>query len=269
MNRRDDVKRPGSGSKDTGGNGAGGNGAGKDAGEERAFDWAAARQRMMDVAAELGNGDSALSPEEMAAIWAQRAARFAQTPVEEDEEAHIDVVVIRLGREHFGVEAQHVFRIRPIDQVTPVPRTPAWIVGVANERGRILSVFDLRQFLNLPEAAETPAAQDDEAERSLVIVESEEMELAMITDGVLDIQSLPQSRVQTTTQALRGIPPAYVLGVADTVEQGPEAAQNNGAPEPNAVAGNGTRANVPESLVILDLPALLADERLIVREELV
>src|SRR4051794_3537750 len=38
--------------------------------------------------------------------------------------------------------------------VTRVPGTPSWVKGVANWRGRILGVLDLRDLLGVPESAD-------------------------------------------------------------------------------------------------------------------
>ena len=57
-------------------------------------------------------------PEVMREIWARRAARLAKVPEQEDEGEHIALVLIRLGQEIYGLEAQYVFDIRPLAQIT-------------------------------------------------------------------------------------------------------------------------------------------------------
>ena len=59
-------------------------------------------------------------------------------------------MVIRLGREVYGLETDYVFDIRPLESITHVPRVPDWVAGVVNLRGRIISVLDLQRFLGLP-----------------------------------------------------------------------------------------------------------------------
>ncbi len=212
------------------------------------IDWEQVRRQLDMNTQQPGDGAYAVPQEVMDQIWAQRAAQFAEIPESEDQGQQIDLVVIRLGRELYGLEAQYIFRIRPATQIAYVPRVPAWITGIANERGRILSVLDLRSYLGLEEM------EVDEEElatqRYLVVVETPEMELSLLADEVLDIQTLPISHVQQVTDTVRGIPKAYVYGLVPNVKD-----IHNGHNEGSA-------------LVILDLRALLSDEKLRIHEEI-
>jgi hypothetical protein len=84
----------------------------------------------------------AAAPDYVRQVWERRAARLAQLPEEEDTGERIPLIMIQLGQEVFGLEATYVFDIRPLQHVVPVPRTPDWVVGVVNLRGRIISVVD-------------------------------------------------------------------------------------------------------------------------------
>jgi purine-binding chemotaxis protein CheW len=207
----------------------------------RTFDWGSARRRIAVTNAILAELDEP-APEVLEQIWARRAALLAQTPVQEEEGEQIKLVLIQLGCETYGLDAQYIFEIRPATQITPVPRVPDWVAGVINLRGRVLSVLDLRRFFGLAQAEAR-----DENEMSpgpdLVIVETPSMEVALLANEVLDVEVLPASRVQDATDIVRGIRPEYVRGVVERQD------------------GDGL-------LVVLDLATLLADERLIVHEEI-
>lgn len=211
-----------------------------------ALDWSSARQRIAEANQALERLDE-ITPEMMHQIWAQRAAKLAEVPGEEDKGEQIDLVLIRLGREVYGLDAQHVSVIRQPDRITPVPRVPGWVAGIVNVRGRILSVVDLQRFFGLP------ASRDDQDSGSgisqLVVVEAPGMEVALLAQDVLTIEALPASQLEDATGTVRGLRPEYVRGVAE---------YNGGT----ATGGTGTM------LVVLDLPALLADERLIIHEEI-
>jgi purine-binding chemotaxis protein CheW len=205
------------------------------------FDWDSIRQHIAAVGAALERSDEA-APEVMEQVWARRAERLAQVPAQPDEGEQIQLVLLRLGREVYGLGAQYVFDIRPIEprSVTCVPHAPNWVAGVVNLRGRILSVIDLQRFLGLSPAESTDLST---ATRCLVVVETPEMELALLADEALPIETVSVSRIQDATGTVRGIRPEYLRGIAD---------RSNG-----------------DSMVILNLPALLADKQLIVHEEIV
>ncbi|MBN2002020.1 MAG: chemotaxis protein CheW [Anaerolineae bacterium] len=186
-------------------------------------------------------------------IWAKRALRLAQAPGEEDQGIHTPLVLIRLGVEIYALDARYVFEIRPAEQVTPVPRTPAWVAGIVNVRGRIVSVIDLRQYLGLP----TPQAPEEKHAQYLLVVETATMELALLADEVLAVESVPESRIQEAGDTMvLSISPDYVRGIV----------KNRTAHEP----GNALHAEPLHGAlwVILNLPALLGDKKLIIQEEL-
>ncbi len=194
-------------------------------------------------------------PETWRQIWARRAARLAEKAEDEETDELIELALVELGCEVYGLDVHYVFDIRPLKQITSVPRVPEWVSGVVNLRGRIYSVIDLTRFFGLSrdngdgaEQAQTPY---------LVIVETADMEVALLVDNVLTVDVIPASQIQDAADTVRGIRSEYVRGVATyNIEMaGKEDAALNAKEEP--------------MLVVLDLPALLADEKLVIHEEIV
>jgi len=208
----------------------------------KAFEREAARQHIAKASEALADLDQ-VSPEVMQQIWARRAARLAQVLSQEDEGEQMMLVLVRLGHEIYGLEAQYVLDNRPVEQITPVPRVPDWVAGVVNLRGRILSVVDLRRFFGLAPAE--PDVEDGSTVLYLITVETSDMEVVLLVDDVLSVEAIPASRMQSTT-GVQGLRPEYVRGVAE---------RKSGEQDASMV-------------VVLDLPALLADEQLIVHEEM-
>jgi purine-binding chemotaxis protein CheW len=212
-----------------------------DKGQRRAFDWESARKQITKASAAL-EGIGEIEPELMQRIWAQRAAQLAKPPIQEKEGGKIELALLQLGCEVYGVDVQYVREIGPAVQITRVPRVPAWVTGVANLRGHILSVLDLRRFFDL-----APIEAEDKdlitPFPDLVVVETPAMEVALLADDVLAIEPFSISQIQDIADTVRGIGSEYVSGVIT---------RDDGAP-----------------VAVLDLPALLADERLIIQEEIV
>jgi purine-binding chemotaxis protein CheW len=216
--------------------------------QEKTFDWEGVRQRIAATKAALEKVSE--TPQDvLERIWAQRAEQFAQVPVEEEVGSRVELVQVRLGREMYGLDAGYVFGIRPAEQITPVPRVPDWVAGVVNLSGRILSVVDLGKFFGLP-PSEPDEANDDLQTGYLLVVETPDMEVALLADEVLDVQDVPVSRIRDTADTVRGISPEYVVGVTERKIE-------------DEAAGEG------ELMVVLDLPSLLADDQLAIHEEVV
>jgi purine-binding chemotaxis protein CheW len=183
-----------------------------------------------------------ITPELLEQTWARRAEALAEEVAEDDGGEQLSVVLMRLGEEIYGLEAHYIYDARPLERITPVPRTPAWMAGVVNVRGRIYSVVDLARFLNLP-----TTSNGDGEKAYLVVVQSEALELALKVDTVLSVVALPERQLQETADTLN-IPPAIVRGVMQNDHEDPD---------------------LPTFLVVLDLPQLLSDPQLIIHEELV
>lgn len=61
-----------------------------------------------------------------------------------------EVVVFRFGSSHYALPLVAVAEIGRPPALTRVPGLPAWLPGVANWRGRVLAVVDLRPLLGAP-----------------------------------------------------------------------------------------------------------------------
>jgi purine-binding chemotaxis protein CheW len=90
-----------------------------------------------------------------------------------------DIVRFQLCGEPFAVEAGHVVEVLALGEPTPVPGTPAFLLGVINHRGRVVPVLDLR--------AQLVANADTDACAELtdaVAVSVGEMTFAIAAEGV-------------------------------------------------------------------------------------
>jgi purine-binding chemotaxis protein CheW len=216
--------------------------------QESTFDWEGAHRRIAAVEAVLA-GVGETTPETKERIWARRAAQLAKAPVEEDIGERVALLVVRMGREVYGIDVQHVRDIRSAGQVTPVPRVPDWVVGVVNLRGHILSVIDLPSFFGLARDGRNGNGNGNGTEGPyLVVVEVFEMEVALLVDEVMAVETFSAGRMLGASDTIRGITPEYVHGVIDSSEG-------------DAPSGMGL-------LVVLNLPGVLSDERLIIHEEI-
>ncbi len=227
---------------------------------ENLFDWEAARQRINQVRAAL-NEDKETRPEVLQRVWAERAVKEADAGVDIEGGAQVELVVVRLGRELYGLEASYVFRIDEVGQIARVPHVPDWVAGVANVRGRILSMFDVQKFLGLEGDSVSSREEQNGKENGqhalyFIVVETPEMELGLLVDDILSVITLPQAQIREATDTVRGIPLEYVRGVVEDVQDRLDDVLDD------------ARLNVKNAmLVVLDVRALLADDHLVIREE--
>jgi purine-binding chemotaxis protein CheW len=105
-----------------------------------------------------------------------------------------EAIVVRLGAGTFVIELTSVAEVGRIPVVTRVPGGPVWLAGVANWRGRILAVLDLRSMLG---AEPAPLARD----ARLVVLSSDGMAAGMIVDAVAGTTSLTDVAAWPTASA--------------------------------------------------------------------
>jgi purine-binding chemotaxis protein CheW len=126
---------------------------------------------------------------------------------QEQRESVTQVVVFQLGHELYGADIAVVREVSPLQRVTRVPRTPRYIEGVTNLRGRVIPVVDLRRRLGLPVTPHTKSTR-------IAVAELDGGQVGMIVDAVQEVLRVPSSCIEPPTQLLAKVESEYVLGVA-------------------------------------------------------
>src|SRR3970040_2438694 len=102
--------------------------------------------------------------EEVQRILKKRAEALARPLQERRPLAEpLELLVFSLAGERYAVDAAHVHDVVPLREITPLPCTPSFVLGVVNHRGRILTDLDFRRLFGLageevPEGARLVAA---------------------------------------------------------------------------------------------------------------
>ena len=100
-----------------------------------------------------------------------------------------EVVVVRLGGSRFTLPMDCVAEVGRPPALTRVPSLPNWLAGVANWRGRVLAVIDLRPLLG------TPAADLDRRAR-LVVLNRDGVPVGLLTEGVEGTLMLEEEAIE-------------------------------------------------------------------------
>lgn len=196
---------------------------------KRRIDWAELHRRQAAAAAALEGGWTP-APEETERILQERAKALAREEQKPSTEEAIEVVEFLLAQERYGIESAFIREVYPLREYTPLPGVPAFILGLLNVRGRILSVIDIRKFFALPEKGISDL-------NKVIIISSESMEFGILADAILGVRHIAKSELSRPLPALSGIGRDFIRGVAD------------------------------EYLVILDAFRILTDPSVVVYEE--
>jgi len=105
----------------------------------------------------------------------------------------------------YGLPATAVESIVPVEQVTYVPGTPPWLLGVVNVRGEIESVLDLKAVLGL--------GRTELAEQTRLLISQEgELRSGLLVDEVVDIAALISEAIGPPPTPLEGGKGIYIAG---------------------------------------------------------
>lgn len=88
--------------------------------------------------------------------------------------------------------------VYPIKELTPLPCTPSFVLGIINVRGQILTVIDLRRFFDLPIKGLTDL-------NKVIVIEHHEGELGVLADAILGVRSLCSSEIRPAPSTLTGV----------------------------------------------------------------
>jgi purine-binding chemotaxis protein CheW len=144
--------------------------------------------------------------------------------------ASLELLEFRLARESYALEIRYVGEVFPLKNLTPLPCTSPFVLGIVNVRGRILPVLDLKKFFELPEQGSTDLHR-------IILVHGNDLELGLLADVIVGVRAVPVDSLQPSLPTLTGIRAEYLKGVT------------------------------AERLVVLDLARILADPKIIVHEE--
>src|SRR5438067_5334051 len=122
------------------------------------------------------------------------------------------LVVFELGAELYGVEIARVHEIIRLQAVTRVPRSPAFVEGVINLRGKVIPVVDLRRRFGLPSAEHTRASR-------IVVVEIGDQVVGIIVDGVSEVLRVTSGTIEPPSPVVAGLDSEYIHGIAKLPER--------------------------------------------------
>lgn len=111
-----------------------------------------------------------------------------------------------LAGEEYGIEILKVQEIIGILPITRVPRTPRFIRGVINLRGKVISVVDLRLKFSMEEKEATP-------ETCIIVVQTAGMEMGIMVDKVSEVLAIASSEIEDTPSFGTSIKTDYILGI--------------------------------------------------------
>ena len=171
------------------------------------------------------------SAEETQRILQIRALALAQEPLrEEAADEDLEILEFTLAYERYAIESHFVRQVASLESLTPLPCTPAFVLGIVNLRGALYPVIDLRKFFELPEKGLTSF-------NKIIVLQSGKILFSILADTIIGVRRIFKNHIQPSLPTLTGVRRSYLMGIT------------------------------PERLVVLDAEKLLMDESINVQDQ--
>ena len=120
-------------------------------------------------------------------------------------------LTFKLGNEEYGIEILKVREIIGMMDITYVPRTPDFVKGVINLRGKVIPVIDLRRKFGLDEAEIT-----DETCIIVVDVYRDDVlvQAGLLVDSVSEVLDVEDGDIEDAPSFGEEIDTSFILGMA-------------------------------------------------------
>ncbi|MCG8633533.1 MAG: chemotaxis protein CheW [Desulfobacterales bacterium] len=118
-----------------------------------------------------------------------------------------------LGSEEYGIGILKVKEIIGMMQITTVPRTPGFVKGVINLRGKVIPIIDLRLRFGM-------ASQAYDERTCIIVVEidldAEIVLVGIVVDSVSEVLNIKAEDVEDAPTFGTQLETDYILGMAKT-----------------------------------------------------
>ena len=127
------------------------------------------------------------------------------------QEAVIQLIIFKLGSEEYGVRIEQVKEVTITPEIAQMPKTPAFVKGIANLRGDIIAIIDLEERFKLRSANEPLPAMS-----YTLAIEAKDYTIGIVVREVPQPISIPLSIIEKTPEFIQdiNIQDKYIEGIA-------------------------------------------------------
>ena len=139
---------------------------------------------------------------------ANEASTSVYDPDGNKEDEVLRWVTFQLDKEMYGVNVMQVREVLRYSDIAPVPGAPAYVLGIINLRGNVVSVIDTRMRFGLPPAEVTDNTR-------IMIIESERQTVGILVDSVAEVVDLNTKDIDDTPNVGTEESAKFICGVCN------------------------------------------------------
>ncbi|WP_448247495.1 chemotaxis protein CheW [Thalassotalea agariperforans] len=125
-----------------------------------------------------------------------------------DNDEVLQWVTFKLDSETYGINVMQVQEVLRYSEIAPVPGAPAYVLGIINLRGNVVTVIDTRSRFGLVSAEITDNTR-------VVIIESEKQVIGILVDSVAEVVYLKKSDIDLAPNVGNDESAKFIQGVSN------------------------------------------------------
>jgi purine-binding chemotaxis protein CheW len=120
-------------------------------------------------------------------------------------------LTFKLADEEYGIEILKVMEIIKLMDITAVPRTPHYVRGVINLRGKVIPVIDLRKKFDMDTIEDTD-------ETCIIVVnvrrEGSDVQMGILVDTVSEVLDIQAGEIEPAPKFGSSVHTEFIMGMA-------------------------------------------------------
>ena len=143
----------------------------------------------------------------------------------------VEIIEFKLDSETYGIESSKTVETISLKNFTPLPKTPDFLFGLVNIRGRIIGVINLKSLFGLALKSMTDMNR-------VIVLRNKDFQFGVLADEIIGIKSVDFNLLSDKLATLDGQGKKYLKGI------------------------------MPDGLVILDADKIANDPALVIETEI-
>ena len=116
------------------------------------------------------------------------------------------LILFTLGNSLYGISIEEVSEINRMEEITILPKAPAYIEGVINLRGNVVPVIDLRKRFGMKQV-------ERNNKNKIIILFLGKRLFGVIVDSVYEVLTLPKDSIEPSLPTASGLKSEFINSI--------------------------------------------------------
>ena len=142
----------------------------------------------------------------------EESVRSEEIEGADSEEEELELLTFYLAKEEYAIDIMMIQEITKLTEITPIPRTPAYIHGIVTLRGNVIPVFNMHRRLKLDPFIEKGKSR-------FVICQLKEGAVAIMVDEVIDVVHLKKKQLELPPSGVAANEGGFIKSIGKAKER--------------------------------------------------